>query len=164
MNNITKTAYGSVKIFLAILVGVIGVNMLAGCDGPPPQPFVPKASVAPEVVYCNDHTGHKTGNEPWIMGGKCTCTPSEGLMQQLHADGFCKEMTAADLRKMYEKKGVKLRQAGHMWCNGYCSAGKHVVLGGNCMCPPTPGTEYYEQIVTMTRLTPRGETVSANKK
>ena len=150
--------------FLAILVGITVVNMQIGCDGPPPQPFVPKASAAPEIIYCNDHTGHKPGNQPWVMGGKCTCTPSESLMQQLNADGFCKGMTADDLREMYEQKGFRLRQTGHMWCNGYCSAGKHVVLGGNCMCPPTPGTEYYEQIVTGSRAVTRSDKVSTNKK
>ncbi len=162
-NNITTRASGPVAIFLALLVGIVAVNMQLGCEGPPPQPFVPKASVAPEVVYCNDHTGHKPGNKPWIMGGKCTCTPSGSLMQQLHADGFCEEMTANDLRVMYEEKGIKLRQEGHMWCNGLCRAGKHVVLGGNCMCPPTPGTDYYERIITGAGVVPPGKEISANK-
>ena len=118
-----------------------------GCEKPP-QPFVPKAYIAPEVVYCNDHTGHKSGSKPWIMGGTCCCTPSEELIAKLQADGFCIGMTASDLRAKYVNAGILLRQEGHNWCTGMCEGGRHVVLGGKCMSPPTPGTEYSEIVVT----------------
>ena len=135
---------------------------VVGCEVPPP-PYVPKARIAPEVVYCNDHTGHKGGAKPWIMGGTCTCTPTKELMKQLHADGFCLGMTADDLRAMYEKAGIRLRAPGHMWCNGMCKAGPHVVLGGKCMCPPTPGTEYYEKVVTGKGAVPRSKETATTK-
>ena len=146
----------------AVVVALAGICMLAafvGCEAPP-SPFVPKQAVAPKVVYCNDHTGHKAGAKPWIMGGTCTCTPSAELMRKLQADGFCQGMSADRLRAMYEKQGIALRGDGHMWCNGMCEAGPHVVLGGRCMCPPTPGTEYYEKVITGKGAPPREQTVA----
>jgi hypothetical protein len=118
---------------------------LAGCETPP-GPFVPKAAVAPEVTYCNDNTGHKAGAKPWVLGGKCCCTPSDELMTQLHKDGFCQGQSAEDLRDAYRKAGIALRGPDHNWCNGLCSSGPHVVMGGKCMCPPTPGTQYAEDV------------------
>ena len=129
---------------LALLTAVAWV--LAGCETPP-GPYVPRAG-APQVVYCNDNTGHKPGAKPWIMGGTCCCTPSESLMEQLHKDGFCVGMTAEDLKAKYVEAGIALRGPGHMYCNGLCKAGPHVVLGGKCMCPPTPGTAYYEKVIS----------------
>ena len=116
-----------------------------GCETPP-GPFVPKAAVAPEVIHCNDYTGHKAGAKPFVMGGSCCCTPTEELMAKLHADGLCTGMTADDLKAEYEKQGIVLAGPGHQRCNGLCAAGPHVVLGGKCMCPPSPGTDYYEQV------------------
>jgi len=136
--------------------------LLAGCETPPP-PFVPKLLLAPPVVYCNDHTGHRPGAQPWILGGTCTCTPTEELMNRLHADGFCAGMTADDLRAKYEAAGIRLAGPGHRRCNGICDAGPHVVLGGKCMCPPTPGTEYYERIVSGSGAVPRSKEPAADK-
>ena len=136
--------------FLVVLTGIAISGFTTGCEAPPP-PYVPKASLAPEVICCNDYTGHKPGTKPWIMGGTCTCTPTEELMKKLHADGFCNGINASDLRAMYEKAGMKLRSPDHLWCNGLCDAGPHVVLGGKCMCPPTPGTAYFEKVVTSER-------------
>lgn len=145
---------------ILVLVAVLALVALCGCEAPP-GPFVPKAAVAPEVVYCNDHTGHKAGSKPFVMGGCCCCTPTPELMPKLQADGFCAGMTAEDLREEYAKVGIVLAGAGHERCNGLCEAGPHVVLGGKCMCPPTPGTEYAEQVV---RGLPQPATAPAPKK
>ena len=128
-------------------VVLVAMLVVAGCVSPP-GPFVPKSAAAPPIVHCNDYTGHKDGSKPWVMGGACCCTPSDALMAQLQEDGHCMDMSGADLAKMYADKGVALRGSGHRACNGLCSSGPHVVLGGKCMCPPTPGTVYYERIVT----------------
>ena len=132
---------------LAIFVAVILAGITISCEAPP-TPFVPKSLAPPGIVHCNDYTGHKGGTKPWIMGGTCTCTPSKELMERLHADGFCIGMSEADLRAKYQQAGINLRRPGHMRCNGLGEGGLHVVLGGKCMCPPTPGTEYYENVVT----------------
>lgn len=122
------------------------VAVIAGCQAPPP-PYVARQACT-QVVYCNDYTGHKPGSKPWIMGGTCCCTPSDELMAQLHRDGFCLDMTAEQLADAYRAKGIALRGKGHEHCNGLCVHGPHVVLGGKCMCPPTPGTEYYDRVVS----------------
>jgi len=143
------------RLLVLAAVGLAAVTLAAttGCETPP-APYVPKPLRAPEVLYCNDTTGHKPGTKPWVMGGKCCCTPSEALMALLHRDGFCQGMTADQLRNLYESKGVALRGPGHESCNGLCKQGPHVVLGGKCMCPPVPGTDYYERVVTGRRPTP----------
>ena len=149
------------KIALGILM--LLTAMIASCEQPP-GPFVPKAAVSPEVVYCNDNTGHKAGSKPWIMGGTCCCTPSPALMDQLHKDGFCAGMSSDDLAAKYTSAGITLKGPGHQWCNGMCDHGPHVVLGGRCMCPPTPGTEYYEKVITGQGAAPRNIAASPEPK
>ena len=138
----TRTAWPG-----AASLGVLLAVMISGCVVLP-EPYVPKAGLVPKTVYCNDHTGHLPGATPWILGGNCTCTPTEELMAKLHADDICTGIGAESLQAEYRAKGIALRGATHNWCNGMCPAGPHVVLGGKCMCPPTPGTQYYEKIVT----------------
>jgi hypothetical protein len=130
-----------------ILLACAAVLMAAGCEQPP-GPFVPKSHTPGAITYCNDYTGHKPGAKPFIMGGTCCCTPSDELMAQLQKDGFCIGMSAEGLAQEYKARKIALREPGHMFCNGLCEAGPHVALGGHCMCPPTPGTVYYEQVVT----------------
>ena len=155
---VSGTTAGCLIVFAAAAMAT-----LAGCETPPP-PYVPKALAAPEVVNCNDHTGHNASAKPWVMGGTCTCTPSQELMAKLHADGVAVGMSAADLRAAYDKGGIKLGGDGHQWCNGLCPAGPHVVLGGKCMAPPTPGTEYYEQVIFAKRPVPiKQETLSTSQ-
>ena len=138
----------------AFWVFVALVAMIGGCETPP-GPFVPKSGVSPAVVYCNDNTGHKSGSQPWVMGGTCCCTPCNALMDQFHKDGFCQGVTADDLAASYNSAGIALKGPGHQYCNGLCDHGPHVVLGGKCMCPPTPGTEYYEKIIVGQGAAPR---------
>lgn len=127
-------------------VSLLLMIVVSGC-AQLPRPYVPKGRIAPEIVYCNDHTGHKAGSKPWVLDGTCCCTPDDKLMARLHADGFCLGMDAEELRRLYREEEIKLRGPDHQWCNGFCESGPHVVLGGKCMCPPTPGTTYYERIV-----------------
>lgn len=129
---------------------LIGLALFAGCDTIP-QPYVPKSPTAPEVVHCNDYTGHLKGATPWALEGDCTCTPSPALMAKLHADGICPKLDEAGLRKLYVDQGIVLRGPEHGCCNGMCDAGPHVVMGGRCMAPPTPGTELAEIIITRPR-------------
>ena len=146
-------------------IGVCAVLLAAaivGCEEPP-GPYVPKPQTAPSLVYCNDNTGHQQGSRPWILGGTCCCTPSDALMDQLHKDGFCEGMTTDDLAAKYKSASIALKGPGHQQCNGLCDHGPHVVLGGKCMCPPTPGTEYYEQVVTGQGTPLRTAAASAGK-
>jgi len=138
---------------------LVGLALLAGCETIP-QPYVPKPSTPPAVAHCNDYTGHLKGATPWALGGGCTCTPSPTLMAKLHADGICPELDEAGLRKLYLDKGIVLRGPKHRYCNGMCSAGPHVVLGGRCMAPPTPGTERAEIIITRPRVVVAGSTTN----
>ncbi len=102
-----------------LLVLAVG---LAGCEQPP-QPYVPKSLVAPEVVYCNDNTGHEAGSKPFVLGGTCCCTPSDQLMALLHEDGQCQGMDTEALRALYVQAGISLRSENHQWCGGLCASG-----------------------------------------
>jgi len=124
---------------------------LVGCEQPP-EPYVPKSSTAPAVVYCNDNTGYRPGAKPIVMGGTCCCTPNDELMERLHRDGHCVGMTAEDLAQQYRQAGFALKGPGHQRCNGLCPQGPHATLGGKCLCPPTPGTDYYEKVIVGTNL------------
>ena len=134
---------GLLIISLSTLPGLL----LCGCEGAPPGPFVPKPLTA-SVVYCNDYTGHLAGAKPWIDGGNCCCTPTPELMAQYQKDGFCTGQTAQQLIERYRAAGIRLKEDGHQRCNGLCEGGPHVVLGGKCLCPPTPGTDYHDRVVT----------------
>ncbi len=144
---------------LLLVVGLLAVA--SGC-AKLPRPFVPKAAVPPPVVYCNDYIGHVPGNKPFLLGGKCCCTPTDELMQKLHKDGICTNMSSAELRACYEQAGIAVRRSGHDRCNGLCAKGPHVALGGKCMCPPTPGTAQYEMIVS--GKVPASQPAAAKKK
>ncbi len=120
--------------------------MIAGCQQIP-GPFVPKNLIAPPITNCNDYSGHQAGSKPVVMGGSCCCTPTPELMAKLHADGHCLNMDASALKATYQKAGIALKGPGHTYCNGLCDSGPHVVLGGKCLAPPRPGTNYYEKVI-----------------
>ncbi len=126
--------------------------LLAGC---PPQekhqmrlrPFRSKGERPPAVAYCNDHTGHVAGSRPFVLGGTCCCTPSQELADAYHRDGILLEYGVGRLKDLYRGLGIKTAR-DHRDCNNRCSWGPHVLQGGKCMVPPTPGTQHYEEIIT----------------
>ncbi|HUW32760.1 MAG TPA: hypothetical protein VM223_14210 [Planctomycetota bacterium] len=126
---------------LAVMTGLLLICS-AGCSQPP---FQAKSTIRPAPVYCFDAVGHTRGAKPFIFGGTCCCTPTRKLMDQYHADGILMEMTLEDLQKAYADRGIKTA-ADHTNCNNLCEWGPHVVKGGKCMAPPTPGTANYEEV------------------
>ena len=134
------------------LLGYSALVLQAGCLEPPP-PYVPLHAKPPQQAYCFDGAPHLRGEKPWILGGRCCCTPTEELMAKLHADGICLEMDVDDLIDLYHKHGVQLAY-DHERCNNLCELGPHVTKGGRCMVPPTPGTRNYEEVVTGTFCKP----------
>lgn len=130
--------------FVAPLIGAIILG-LAGCAGPQQRPFQAKPTTRPAPVYCFDGVGHTPGSKPFILGGTCCCTPTQELMDKYHADGFLTDMTLQDLLKLYQDRGIKTA-LDHKGCNNLCEHGPHVVKGGKCMVPPTPGTANFEEV------------------
>jgi len=107
---------------------------------------VPKPAVAPEIVHCFDAVGHRADAKPWLLGGTCCCTPSAEVLADWQRHGYLADKTAQDVIDMYGRKGIYLA-VDHQDCNNACEYGPHVVKGGRCMVPPTPGTENYEQVL-----------------
>ena len=128
-----------------ILLVVVLASLLAGCvTAPKENPFV--ADTTPWApVYCFDSVGHTPGAKPFILGGTCCCTPTKELMDLYHADGLLKEMELKDLILLYEEKNIKTAR-DHNHCNNLCQWGPHLVKGGKCMVPPTPGSNNFEEV------------------
>jgi hypothetical protein len=118
------------------------------------RPFEPKPTTALAVKYCFDTSGHITGSRPWIQGGTCCGTPTQELLEQYQADGFCPGMTLEELIGLYRERGIKTA-LDHQGCNNACRWGPHVLKGGTCLVPPTAGTKNYEEIATGMRYVPR---------
>ena len=128
---------------LLLLVPLI----LIGCAGKvaktPPRPVI---EVPLTLVYCHDGTGHIAGATPWILGGKCCCTPTRAMFEVHQAEKTVPaDMTYEAYLKLYADKGIKIGPE-HAGCNNRCADGPHVVFGGKCMAAPTPGTANYEQV------------------
>lgn len=119
------------------------MTVVAGCAE---KVFVPKPAQAPAIVHCFDTVGHQPGAKPWALGGPCCCTPAPAVLADWQAHGYFTGQSVDDVVAIYHQKGIKLA-TDHHDCNNVCPDGPHVVKGGHCMVPPTPGTENYEEVL-----------------
>ncbi len=129
-----------------VLPTVMWLFAWSGC-GPKEPPFQPKSIEPPQIKHCFDTIGHQSGARPWIMGGTCCCTPTQELLRRHSAEGYCRGMSFDQLLALYRSEEIKTA-LHHKGCNNNCEWGPHVLWGGKCMVPPTPGTENYEQIAS----------------
>ena len=102
--------------------------------------------------YAEDHLGRiSQANRPvlfpFVLGGTCCCTPTQELIDAYHRDGLLLDYDLGRLIQLYEGLGIQTLR-DHRDCNNQCSWGPHVIQGGKCMVPPTPGTQHYEEIIT----------------
>ena len=144
-----ETARPLVQRALLALAPLALIGCAAHVAKPSPRPL-------PEghLVYCHDGTGHIAGATPWILGGKCCCTPTRAMFEVHRAEKTVPaDMTYEAYLKLYADRGIKIGPE-HSGCNNRCADGPHVVFGGKCMAAPTPGTANYEQVSTGQRPTP----------
>lgn len=145
---------------LGIAFGVFWLSLFAaGCE----RPFTGKPLQAPPVKYCFDTVGHVPGAKPWILGGCCCCTPSPEVLKDWHQHGYFAGKTVGDVIGLYHVRGIKLA-TDHRGCNNACEHGPHVVKGGRCMVPPTPGTENHEEVLFGARYVDGGKAPGAYRK
>ena len=109
--------------------------------------FRTKDETPVNVAYCNGCTGHAAGTKPFVLGGTCCCTPTQALIDAYHRDGLLPDYDLGRLKQIYDSLGIKTLD-DHRDCNNMCPWGPHVLQGGKCMVPPTPGTQHYEEIIT----------------
>jgi hypothetical protein len=138
------------------VLAAIVLALAAGCAAPvdetwrsaPRLPYrtVPPPDAAP-FVHCNDRTGHRAGEIPWIFGGTCLCNPSIEVIRDLRAHGASASWTVDTLSAYYRSLGVATVD-DHRDCNNLCASGPHLRKGGRCLVPPTPGTLNWEEVVT----------------
>ena len=57
------------------------------------------------------------------------------------------EWSVDALRSAYAARGIATVEQ-HERCNNLCRSGPHVVKGGRCLVPPTPGTLNHEEVIT----------------
>ncbi len=137
---------------MAMLVGAIAV---LGCASEEPwrysQPYggrllTPPES-PPEIRHCTDPVGHIPGTYPYIYGGTCCCNPSPKLLDAYHRDGYLLEWGEDALYSAYRGREIATTR-DHQGCNNLCEYGPHLVRGGRCLVPPTPGTLNFEEVLT----------------
>lgn len=130
------------------IVAVAGLAVLAAGCVPKyrPLPYIPKPVQPPAPLICHDRIGHIKGNKPWIMGGNCCCTPTRTNYELHVAQGTIdRSVTYEQYLAMYKAKNI-VTGLDHKGCGNFCAEGPHVVLGGRCMAPPTPGTWMFERV------------------
>ncbi len=135
-----------------LLAALIASGCAAPIDeswrGSPQLPFrtVPPPETAP-LVHCNDLTGHVEGAIPWVFGGTCLCNPSLAVLHDFKAHGILTTWAADTLEAYYRSRGITTL-SDHRDCNNLCDHGPHLLKGGRCLVPPTPGTLNWEEVVT----------------
>jgi len=137
-------------------LAAIALALIAGCAAPVDEswrsaPRLPYRTDPPResapFVHCNDRTGHRAGEIPWILGGTCLCNPSIEVVRDLRAHGASPGWTVDTLSAFYRSLGVATID-DHRDCNNLCAQGPHLRKGGRCLVPPTPGTLNWEEVVT----------------
>jgi hypothetical protein len=145
--------------FVFGICGLFGLVLLAGCVAPQ-APYALKPATKPVPVYCFDTVGHTTGAKPFILGGTCSCTPSDEVLADYKKNGhFAQDMTLQQLIDQYHKAGIKTA-LDHQSCNNLCQWGPHVIKGGKCMVPPTPATYNFEEVRFNIRYVPAAKTTA----
>ncbi len=129
--------------WLAILVLLGG----AGCAEPA---YVPKPEQAPPLVYCNSAVGHLEKNGPWILGGKCCCTPTQKMFEAYQKEGTVPATTSYEaFVQLFRDKQVNTDlDPKYVGSNNLNPFGPHVLKGGKDMGTPTPGTRNFEEVVS----------------
>ena len=131
------------KSFILVFV-ILGIIYLSGCQKP--VKFQPRSLDSPKMVNCVSTSGHFEGNKPFIIGGNCYCNPTYKMYNVWQKEGYFKNKTFKEVKKMYTKKGYSLSDGNKR--NNCYDEGKHAALGGKCLVPPTPGTKLYEKVVS----------------
>lgn len=123
--------------------GMALVLSLASCEGP----YLAKASApSQDPVHCFSAVGHTPAAKPWILDGKCCCTPSPAVLADWQKNGHFAGLGLSQILANYEEAEIKTER-DHRGCNNLCASGPHVVKGGKCMVSPTPGTENFEEVL-----------------
>lgn len=139
------------------LLACAALLLLVACVSTPTGEVVQKPIDPAPIAACCSATGHNPDNVPFVLGGNCFCTPTNGVVEAMHAAGLHTEVDYKQLAQLYSNAGI-VTDYDHRGCNNLCELGPHVAFGGKCMATPTPGTKNFERVMALT-----AEQVSANK-
>lgn len=132
--------------FVSVSLSII---VLAGCTAG--IKVMQKRSLeAPPIEFCHDGVGHIEGHAPWILGGKCCCTPTKSQFQSYMQEGtVTADITYDQFLQQFAVKGIITDlDVDYRGCNCRGELGPHVVFGGKCMVTPTLGTMMFEEVTT----------------
>ena len=126
--------------------------LLAGCAAP--KQFNLKSAKQPKIIYCIDTIGHIPGTKPWILGGKCCCTPTYEMFSIYQSEGtVSKDMDYSEFIYLFTQRDIVTDLTpGYKGSNNRDDHGPHVVFGGRSMVTPTPGTKNYEEVIAGKKL------------
>jgi hypothetical protein len=138
----------------AIAVAAVVILITLGAVGCAPKVLPRRDVTPPPIAYCHDGVGHIPGSEPWVLGGRCCCTPTEQMFATYQEEDTVPDtMTYNEFLKMFSDRGIITDlDVEFRGSNCRCDYGPHVVFGGKCMITPTPGTLAYEEVTAGKRL------------
>lgn len=118
----------------------MSVLFAAACGGSMP-PFQSRPETVAQKA-CLDGAPCPEGMQPWVLGGTDCRNPTPEVIAEWQARGFFTGATADDVVAKYREKGVVLAfDADLSKCD------RHVLLGGNCLVPPRPGSPLWLRIM-----------------
>ncbi|MFH1384937.1 MAG: hypothetical protein ABIH47_08275 [Candidatus Omnitrophota bacterium] len=126
-----------------VFICLFSCVFISGCG----VKYVAKPLIAPQIVYCFDTVGHRSGAGPFIKGGTCCCTPSEAVLQDyIQHKQVSEDTTLESLIAEYQQRDI-ITALDLQDTNNLEASGPHIVFGGSSMVPPTPGTQNYEDVL-----------------
>lgn len=102
------------------------------------------AQIAREILHPNDVTGPIVGTYPYVLGGTCTCTPTQEVLETYQAGGYLLGLTLQGLLDIYTAEGIVFAPlpARRETTDTY----HHILRGGRLLYTPVPGSDGFEQL------------------
>jgi len=94
-----------------------------------------------QMLYANDAVSLPQPSLPYILGGRCTRTPSEAVMESYYAAGLPRSVTLSELRDLYREEGISVLGESDVG-----TAGRHVLEGGKWLFTPAQGSLAFARI------------------
>ena len=121
----------------------------------------PAWAKAGDVLYTNDVCDMRVpGDElPYILGGRCVCTPSSRGLIRYQQAGYLQNMTLVELENLYREEGIALATSE----GEGGGAGRHVLEGGTSLACPRPGSAGFPRLFCQEHkpYRPRSKVVAA---
>jgi hypothetical protein len=100
------------------------------------------------LLYTNDHTGVRSGDFPWVMGGTDVGTPSPERLRAYQDGGALAGWTAEDLVRVWTSAGDVIGEGMEARADRpVAPSWRHVLEGGTGVFTPAPDSIGYKRIM-----------------